>query len=168
MAIKMDSNVITELLLKASDGTEVSKALTEEYSGSKEITANGTYDVGGFASAIVNVEGGVSQGYTTGHFTPEENTHTYTINTGLSEVHGLCIQYDYATVNTSSGVRVVCSVIADLVSNIICSVSSTASGSAMNSVGYNDRVTVTTDGGNAIVTVRDNYFVPMLYRWYAW
>ena len=145
MAIKMDGNVITELLLKASDGTEVSKALTEEYSGS-----------------------GVSQGYTTGYFTPEENTHTYTINTGLSEVHGLCIQYDYATVNTSSGVRVVCSVIADLVSNIICSISSTASGSAMNSVGYNDRVTVTTDEGNAIVTARDNYFVPMLYRWYAW
>lgn len=167
MAIKMDGNVITELLLKASDGTEVSKALTEEYSGSKEITANGTYDVGGFASAIVNVEGGVSQGYTTGYFTPEGNTHTYTINTGLSEVHGLCIQHDYATVNTSSGVRVVCSVIADLVSNIICSTSSNASGSVMNTVGNNSSVTITADGGDAIVTAND-YFVPMLYRWYAW
>lgn len=171
MAIKMDGNVITDLLLKASDGTEVSKALTEEYSGSKEITANGTYDVRGFASAIVNVEGGVSQGYATGSFTPAEAVLAYTISTGLSEVHGLCIQYNDPA-NTSSGKRVLCSVIADLVNNIIYSVGSNAAGTNMASVGSPSAVAITTDGGNVTVTSSNGngggYFVPMLYRWYAW
>ena len=171
MAIKMDGNVITDLLLKASDGTEVSKALTEEYSGSKEITANGTYDVGGFASAIVNVEGVVSQGYATGSFTPEEAVLAYTISTGLSEVHGLCIQFNDPA-NTSSGKRVLCSVIADLVNNIICSTGSNGSGTTMTAVGSASAVTITTNGGNVTVTSSNGngggYFVPMLYRWYAW
>lgn len=60
MAIKMDGHTITALQLKASDGSEVTKQLTEEGTiptptGSLSITANGTYDVTTKASAVVNV-----------------------------------------------------------------------------------------------------------------
>lgn len=62
MAIKMDGHTITSLQLKASDGSEVTKQLTEEGTiptptATKQITANGTYDVKSFASAEVNVGG---------------------------------------------------------------------------------------------------------------
>lgn len=60
MAIKMDGHTITALKLKASNGTEVIKQLTEEGTiptptGTKQITANGTYDISQYASIVVNV-----------------------------------------------------------------------------------------------------------------
>lgn len=60
MAIKLDGHTITELKLKASDGSEVTKQLTEEGTiptptEALSITANGTYDVTTKASAVVNV-----------------------------------------------------------------------------------------------------------------
>lgn len=62
MAIKMDGHTITALKLKASNGNEVTKQLTEEGTiptptATKQIRANGTYDVKSFASAEVNVGG---------------------------------------------------------------------------------------------------------------
>lgn len=60
MAIKMDGKIITSLLLKASDGTQVTKTLSESGvintpTATKEITENGEVDVLNFAKAIVNV-----------------------------------------------------------------------------------------------------------------
>lgn len=64
MAIKMDGHTITELKLKASDGSEVTKQLTEEGTiptptGTKQITTNGNgIDVTNYAAVDVNVQGG--------------------------------------------------------------------------------------------------------------
>ena len=60
MAIKLDGHTITSLQLKASDGSEVTKQLTEEGTiptptEALSIIANGTYDVTDKASAVVAV-----------------------------------------------------------------------------------------------------------------
>lgn len=84
MTIDGTTNEVTSLELRGADGTTKTATLSEVFSGSVNITSNGTYNVEGKQTAVVNVAGGGSSPTGLVNFHKEEVTLTETVTYNAS------------------------------------------------------------------------------------
>ena len=140
------------------------------YNDVTEITVAGA----GTTKLIELTESGGGTSFASGSFQPVSDTLTYTVNTGLTEIHGFIFWIPSAS--TSDAVRAIAFGLVDIPNSFRATVGENTNHTQLWSTPMTNnsgRLAYTIDGGNISMTVSDQngsgYFVSEhTYQWVAW